>query len=440
MINKVFEGARRVLQENDLGTIITAAPNLYPHQWSWDAAFISIGLAHDSFERAVTEWNTIFGAQWETGMLPHIVFSDAPHYFPGFDVWGTAVAEARPQNIKTTGICQPPVHALCAEQVGLIGEANGVPDTDLRAFKAAAVEHLGRWHDWLENVRMQGSSKLIEIHHGWESGMDNSPRFDAAYRRIEVPTRKKLPRTDLKYADASERPSDNEYQRYIWLIDQMISAKFEDDMVSNIIDFKVGDVFMTACLAASASALARIAHSIGHKERTETELSRAARVQKTVENSIDPHTGLCRDYDERTNEWSDVQSIAGFSLLVCGGNVTATNRQREILLGHEWMNHPNNASKLPPSVSLANPAFKSREYWRGPVWPIMNWLLSHAALERGDRELATTIRDAALLQLDDLEFGEYYEPITGEPLGSHQQSWTAMAAIDWIKAPRWTQS
>ena len=36
--------ARQVLRQNDMGDWTRAAPNLYPHQWSWDSAFIAIGL------------------------------------------------------------------------------------------------------------------------------------------------------------------------------------------------------------------------------------------------------------------------------------------------------------------------------------------------------------------------------------------------------------
>ena len=30
------------------------------------------------------------------------------------------------------------------------------------------------------------------------------------------------------------------------------------------------------------------------------------------------------------------------------------------------------------------------------------------------------------------EFAEYFEPFTGKPLGSPQQSWTAAVALDWL--------
>ena len=32
------------------------------------------------------------------------------------------------------------------------------------------------------------------------------------------------------------------------------------------------------------------------------------------------------------------------------------------------------------------------------------------------------------------EFAEYFEPFTGMPLGSPQQSWTAAVALDWLAA------
>lgn len=267
--------------------------------------------------------------------------------------------------------------------------------------------------------------------------MDNSPRFDPFYERIHVSTPKVLPRTDLKFAAASERPSDREYQRYIHLIDQMISVEFDDERVAAVIDFRCGDVFATACLAASAEALARLAEGLGDRELSTRERARASRTRAAVAGSVDPATGLCRDLDLQEGRWLEGATIAGFSLLVCGGAPGPVARQRETLFGPAWMGHPRNRYPLPGSVSLDDPSARPREYWRGPVWPIMNWLLAHCALERGDPDLAFHLRTYGLAQLADLEFGEYYEPVTGETLGSHRQSWTAMAALDWLTADRW---
>ena len=82
--------AAYLLRGNDLGVMTTAAPLLYPHMWSWDAAFVAIGLAPLSVERAVVELDTLLSAQWTNGMIPHIVFANGVDgYFPGPARWAT---------------------------------------------------------------------------------------------------------------------------------------------------------------------------------------------------------------------------------------------------------------------------------------------------------------------------------------------------------------
>jgi hypothetical protein len=49
-------------------------------------------------------------------------------------------------------------------------------------------------------------------------------------------------------------------------------------------------------------------------------------------------------------------------------------------------------------------------------------------------DAAAALRDAylALLSRPEARFAEYFEPFTGEPLGSVDQSWTAAVALDWL--------
>jgi hypothetical protein len=55
------------------------------------------------------------------------------------------------------------------------------------------------------------------------------------------------------------------------------------------------------------------------------------------------------------------------------------------------------------------------------------------SLERaGERERAGQLKSRGLAQLSEGRFGEYYEPFTGEALGSDGQSWTAAVALDWL--------
>src|SRR6516225_7483171 len=76
--------AAYILRDNSTGLITKAAPDLYPHQWSWDAAFNAIGLATVDLPRARLELDSLFSGQWRNGMVPHIVFDPAADgYWPG---------------------------------------------------------------------------------------------------------------------------------------------------------------------------------------------------------------------------------------------------------------------------------------------------------------------------------------------------------------------
>ena len=55
-----------------------------------------------------------------------------------------------------------------------------------------------------------------------------------------------------------------------------------------------------------------------------------------------------------------------------------------------------------------------------------------AVTGRGSTRLASALRAASLEQLGDETFAEYYQPVTGAPLGSLHQSWTAAVALDWL--------
>ncbi|SLK00197.1 glucosylglycerate hydrolase [Arthrobacter sp. P2b] len=429
--------AIEVLRRNDLGTMTTAAPDLYPHMWSWDAAFVAIGLARVSVPRAITELRTLLDAQWSTGMIPHIVFSeDEKRYFPGFDRWGTATAKALPEGVKSSGICQPPVHVIALQHILDRGRENGGSD------QAAAEEFLREsfdgwlaWHRWLATVRDPEGVGLVEIHHGWESGFDNSPRWDGPYAAIHPGELEPFTRRDvLHVADASERPDDAEYAKYLWLVQQMASVGFDDQAVQEIVDFRVRDVFFSGIMAASTEVLANLAAELGRPEEAELR-GLAERFRRGVASTVDPETGLARDYDVLAGEWISTETVSGFAPLVAGGDAALLSRQRELLQGKDWMAFPGMRFALPPSTSPASAAFRPRTYWRGPVWPFLNLLLGWASDRDGQADLVKTLRSESLQQLADLTFAEYYEPFTAEPLGSLAQAWTAAAALEWLGNP-----
>ena len=428
--------AAYILRGNDIGTLTTAAPRLYPHLWSWDAAFVAIGLATVSVPRAIAELRTLLGAQWTTGMLPHIVFGPDEGYFPGPDVWGATT----PSGARTSGICQPPVHAIAVRRVLDAGRRNGGADRDLaERFAAGTFDRWLAWHRWLATTRDPRGRGLLEIYHGWESGMDNSPRWDLAYAAVQ-PREDLLrgrARRDLEHvADARQRPTDEEYRRYLWLVHQMKEAGYDDDAVRETVDFRMTDVFMSAIAALASDVLAEIGDELGRRAEASELRALAERFRGGVLSTVSPDTGLARDEDVRTGLLLDAPTIGGFAPLLCGGGDPAVRaRQLTLFTGPEWCGHPGLRYALPPSTAPGHAGFSPRTYWRGPQWPFMNWLLYWTLHRAGEVDLALSLRAEGLRQLGDLAFGEYYEPMTGEALGSAHQSWTAAVALDWLIVP-----
>ncbi|MQA03005.1 MAG: glycogen debranching protein [Streptosporangiales bacterium] len=431
--SELAAGAAAVLRGNDRGRMTAAAPRLYPHQWSWDAAFIAIGLAHLCVPRAITELTSLLAGQWSTGMIPHIVFGDASGYFPGPQRWRSQESPYAPRGVATSGICQPPVHSLALAHLVAVARRNGQADRrTAEDFLAASFDSWLAWHRWLATARDPGRAGLLEINHGWESGMDNSPRWDAPYARVHPGAMEPFERRDTAHVrDPSERPSDLDYRRYVWLVDQLAGVRYADDAARGC-DFRVADVFMSAVFAVSSEVLAELADDLG-RDAAGTELRQLAdRFRAGVSGTVDDGSGLARDRDVRTGEWLAGETVGGFAPLLCGADDALVERQRALLIGPRWCGYPRLRHALPPTTSPLAPEFHRRAYWRGPQWPVLTWLFCWAASRRGDDELAGRFREEALHQLDDGSFAEYYEPFTGEPLGSRAQSWTAAVTLAWL--------
>jgi hypothetical protein len=374
-------------------------------------------------------------------MLPHIVYGDRGGYFPGPGRWGTAeLSEDASKAPLTSGICQPPVHAIA---VGRILEvARRGSDADREAGERLvrdAWPALYRWHDWLATYRDPEGTGLIAVVHGWESGMDNSPRWDGPYSAVvpgpELPSYVRLDRELVR--DGAERPTDLEYDRYLWLIEEYRKAGYRPKDVYDTCSFLVADVFISAIFAVASDLLADLGEQFGQPSEQVAQLRAwAARSRAAVAGSCSPETGLARDYDRRAGQWIDVETLAGFAPLISGGLAPEAHQALlDELHGPRWAGHPDLLAAVPPTVSPDSAGFRSREYWRGPQWPVVSWLFGWAYEWHGYNAEAEKLRAESLKLVGDGAFSEYYQPVTGEALGSRRQSWTAAVVLDWLQRP-----
>jgi len=412
------ERATEVLRANWRGDHTVPARGLYPHQWSWDSAFIAFGLRHLDPARAQQELLSLLRAQWDDGRLPQIVFNTATTetYFPGPQFWRSTQLPGTP-DLPTAGLIQPPNHAWA---VWAVHEAD--PALSQRSgFLRQAYTALLRWHEYLRNRRDRGGRGLICAVHPWETGMDNSPAWDEPLAPVPRAHDVVPERPDLRHADPSERPSDNEYAHYAYL-----AARYRDHDCDDLdagFPFLVEDAGMNALWAISERALARIADALGLDPDPHLEAARA--IEKSLEHLWDGDLGVYVGHDLVAGRNLRRVTVGGMLPLMLGGPRTGhlleTLRGPRFRLGEVTM---------VPSYDLTADDVDGAAYWRGPSWFNTTWMVMRALEQLGEAGLADGLRRQMVTQALQHDFPEYVDPWTGEPHGTRSFSWTAALVLD----------
>ncbi|KIF79630.1 hypothetical protein QR77_40605 [Streptomyces sp. 150FB] len=426
------DAAARVLFSNWTGASTVPSHTLYPHQWSWDSAFIAIGLRHLSPRRAQRELESLFGAQWADGRVPHIVFNPAvplDAYFPSPDFWRSTTAGAAagaPRSLETSGIVQPPVHALAA---WLVHQADPGA-SHARGFLTRIYLRLTAWHGYLAEHRDLGGHGLASVVHPWEPGMDNSPCWDGPLSRITPAPASSFRRADLTHGEAADRPTDMDYRRYVRLAADYREAGYLDRAADHA--FVVEDPAFNSLYIASEHALGAIAEALGRDP--EPHLTRAKELTgQLVERLWAPKAGLFLSRDVRTDRLIHDRSVAGLlPLLVPGlpsdivGALLRTVSGEHFGLG--------STTALVPSYDLLGTAYDSSRYWRGPAWFNINWALERGLRQYGATDRADDLATSVLASAGASGFAEYVDPYTGAARGTTSFSWTAAVALDLLAA------
>ncbi|MGI5140230.1 MGH1-like glycoside hydrolase domain-containing protein [Streptomyces sp. CA-106110] len=434
--------AAQVLEDNWTGTSTVPSRRLYPHQWSWDSAFIAIGLRHISPLRAQTELETLLDAQWADGRIPHIVFNPSvplDAYFPSPDFWRSSTAgraAGAPRTVQTSGIVQPPVHALAAWLV----HRSDPGLSRARGFLARVHPRLAAWHRYLLHRRDLGGGGLASVVHPWEQGMDNSPAWDAPLSRVTPAPARSFRRADLDHGAPEDRPTDLDYGRYVRLAADYRDGGYQDGAAGRYREgpegtssagggaFAVEDPAFNALLIASEHALARIARELGA-----TGTARHARAERLtaalVDRLWDPAEGLFLCRDVCGGSLIPERSVSGLIPLL------APTLPRDIVAALvRTLRGPHfglgGATRLVPSYDLLGEAFDPHRYWRGPAWFNTGWLVERGLRAHGDGASADGLREALLTTADATDFAEYVDPYTGEACGALGFSWTAALTLD----------
>ena len=354
-----------------------AAPNpvAYPWQWLWDSCFhVLVWQAVGDPDRARRELAGLFGPQASSGFVPHVNYVRDPEVHA--DLWGRSGGSS---------ITQPPMYG---HAVATLVRAGAPPADGVVAAASAGIR-------FLLGQRARDPSGLLLLCHPWESGADDSPRWDGYCPGGFDPERWRAEKSRLVTT---------------------IRADGDGSPVSNPA-FPVASVAFNALVAFNARELASVMGDAA-MDAAADELTRA----------------LAARWDGDLGTWVDAGPAADGS-----GRCRTAEALLPLLVDREPVRVACVLAQLedptahggpagPTGVHRAEPVFDPTGYWRGPVWPQLAYLLvlavGHHDPAAADRLAAATVAGAWTSGL-----AEYWHPDTGVGMGAVPQAWAGLALV-----------
>lgn len=358
------------------------APNTetYPWMWLWDSCFHSlVWLALDEPGRALRELTTALSTVDEAGYVPHMGYQLDPDHHG--DLWGRRGASS---------ITQPPMYGHAVAELVRAG-------TEVAPVVVERAEAGLRF--LIERRTREPDSGLITVVHPWETGCDDSPRWDGL-----------CPGGSF------------EGDRWRTHKNALVGSIERDRLGAPIAnpEFAVASVGFNALVAFNARELAEVADA--------PDLSAAA---------DDLTARIERRFDETLATWVDAGPTAPGSGRVRTADsllpllVTRVPHDRRVAVA-ELLDEDAYAGRYGPrGVHIGEPTYDPARYWRGAVWPQIAYLL-WVALSRGgpdDADGAEVVRTTTIAGALRSGLAEYWDGDRGTAGGAVPQSWAGLALV-----------
>lgn len=348
-------------------------PQRYPWQWLWDSCFHALVWAQLGDARCLTEMRTVFAGQDTTGFVPHMGYQLEPGHHAEF--WG------RP---GWSSITQPPMYGHTLAELASLGV--DVP-RELCDAAAAGLRFL------LED-RRRSPAGLVELVHPWESGADDSPRWDDLMGGPGISSEARRKRKG----------------ELLGTIERRSGAPIANPA------FRVGSVALSALVAFNAGRLAELTGDV--------DLARCgAELADAVAHRWDDTLCIWVD-DGPTEEGSGrTRTLEALTAVLVDLDPARTRLAFASLVDPAAHGAPYG----PTGVHRAEDVYDPGRYWRGSAWPQLTYLLWWAARRRGAERVAATLARGLRSGAARSGFAEHWHPDTAAAGGAVPQSWTTLA-------------
>lgn len=295
-------------------------PDRWPHRdlWLWDSVFHAFGWRHIDKALAREMIEAVFDGQQPDGRIPH---------------------QLGP--FKFSAVTQPPLLALGIQKLA------GDP------IDLAWIEHLyaplTRYLEWDIKNRIDANDGLAHwlidpdpLSRSGESGMDNSPRFDAATRL-------------------------------------------------NAVD-------LNAYLSMECAIMANLARALKRPQDADKWTARHLELNRLINQRLwNEEAGFYFDFDSATEKQTGIYAVSGFLPLLCG----ATEPHQVQRLAAHLDNPQTFGTALPIASAVITPGLsEAHDMWRGPMWVNTNWLVARGFAASGRSDLALRLRERTMNEVE----------------------------------------
>lgn len=343
--------------------------SVYPWQWLWDSCFHALLWAELGDEdRAVAELANLLAGQDELGFVPHMTYHGDPGAGAAF--WGRT---------GSSSITQPPLYGHAVAE--LVRRGITVPEV--------VVDRAASGLGFLLAHRARTVDGLITVVHPWETGCDDSPRWDGWC------------------------PGGYEPARFRQVKGELLATVERAESGAPLANpaFAVASAGFNALVAWNALELATVVDD-----------------ERLVAAATELAEALDRRWDPDRVTWTDD-----------GPHASGRVRTADALLVGLVAPRPEAFTALadprglggaygPAGTDRREPTHDPDAYWRGPVWPQLTYLLQRAALAAGD-PVAATLAEGLRAGATTSGLAEYWNPDTGAAGGAVPQSWAGLALL-----------
>ena len=390
MMLNLQEKCRALLEKNSVryGNAVYTRPasGYYDFMWLWDSCFHALVWSYLDIEKAVEEIEAIFQGQTQAGMLPHMACFDKErakklHQSSNggkFKLWNEG---------GTSNLTQPPILGFVLLRI--------YEHTKNKKILERFFDRTVLYYKALKKERDPDNDGLISIIHPWESGWDDSPRWDVVYG-MENPSKEELAERKIALMD--------EYWKIDWNVERA--------------SFNVECVDFNSIYLSGLNSLTKIATILN---REDEELLRAAEeTANAIQKKLWHKDGYYDIFGKEEKRIARKTPAMFFPMFAGISDEEQAKSLVEVYKNEFLIDYPL------PTISLSDSAFDPDRYWRGTTWINVNWFVIQAFENYGFHGEAVNILKKSYELIEKSGFREYFNPLTGRGLGAEDFCWSTL--------------